>query len=169
MNATTPRRVSRLLAVALLASCAHAAPAAELDETLQRLAGCQDSWLDWKNDEQRMRAFGTALMGQFRHDDKSRTWVPQGRVTWMGHEVSEITPQSIGMALGFAVTVKAPLAKLRAGYERVVGQPLKACETNDGLSSCELQLAKRKTATLMMPIKKPELGTLVGCYYYYEQ
>lgn len=160
---------TRVITAALLALCAHAAPAAELAETLQRLAGCQDSWLDWKNDEQRMRAFGDALMGQFRPSEQHHVFVPQGRVTWMGYEVSEITPQNIGMALGFAITVKAPLAKLRAGYERVVGQPMKACENNDGLSSCELQLAKRKTATMMMPIKKPELGTLLGCYYYYQQ
>lgn len=156
--------------VGTLAAGAQPAEAAtELPPLLQKLASCEDSWLDWKRDETRMRAFGEVLMAHFRRDEKRRVWVPLRPLHYLGAEVSELTPQSVGMGLGFGVTLKAPMASLREGFEQAVGRKLGDCNSSDGLTSCGAELAQRKTAMMVSPTAKPQVGTLVGCYYYYEQ
>jgi hypothetical protein len=157
------------LTLAVGVATSTAADAAELNPVLTRLATCEDSWLDWRRDEASMRRFGEQLMAQFKLDEKRRVWVPKGTVTWLGHEVSEITPESVGMGLGFAVLLKTTHQVARPAYERAMGRTLERCENGDGMHSCELKLAEKKTAVMMSPTRKPELGTMLGCYYYYQQ
>lgn len=161
-----------LAAAAVLATFGtprQASAATELPALLQRLATCEDSWLDWRRDQTRMSAFADALRAHFKPQDRSPVWVPLHPIRWLGAEVLEITPESIGMGLGFGITLKAPLPKLKAGFERAVGQPMKSCGQGDGMSTCESELAPKKTAMMAAPSSKPELGTLLGCYYYYQQ
>jgi hypothetical protein len=146
-----------------------AARAAELAPALARLATCEESWYDLRKDNARMSVFAEALRTQFRPQDRSPVWKPIERTTWLGAEILEITPQSVGMGLGFAVTLKLPYAQARPAYERVLGQTMARCEASDGLHSCERTLAPKRTALIMAPQHKPELGTLLGCYYFYEQ
>lgn len=162
--------VAMTLAVGLLTAIANpvGARGTELAPELARLATCEESWYDSRRDEARMGAFGQALRAQFRPEDRSPVWKPLAPVTWLGHEVLEITPQSVGMGLGFAVTLKAPSSAVRPAYEQRLGQAMERCESSDGLHSCERTLAPKRTAIMMAPLKKPEAGTLVGCYYFYE-
>jgi hypothetical protein len=83
--------------------------------------------------------------------------------------VLEITPQSVGMGLGFAVTLKLAHGAAQAAFERALGQSLERCENGDGMRSCERKLAPQRSAVMMSPLSKPERGTLVGCYYFYQQ
>jgi hypothetical protein len=166
-----PRRLvslaTQLLGLGLLAAATVPTPAAELNEALQRLATCQDSWLDWRRDEAAMRRFGQQLMAQFRHDDKRQVWLPQGSVQWLGLEVTEVTPQSMGMALGFGLTLKGRIDDIRPAYERVLGRAMEGCAKEADMSSCELRLGDKKTAVVMAPTRHADQGALMGCYYYY--
>ena len=158
-------------APALLAMLAFSgiADAAEPHDTLSRMASCQESWMDMRNDAVRGQKFADVMQAHFVQDDRAPTWKPRQPMTWLGHPVIEITPQSIGMALGFAVTVKAVSDGVKPAYEKLVGKPLANCEKSDGSLTCDLQIAKQRTAMLMAPLKKPEIGTMLGCYYLYQQ
>ena len=145
------------------------AHAAEPQDTLSRMASCQESWMDMRNDAVRGQKFADVIQAHFVQDDRAPTWKPRQPMTWLGHPVIEITPQSIGMALGFAVTVKAVSDGVKPAYEKLVGQPLANCEKSDGALTCDLQIAKQRTAMLMAPLTKPERGTLLGCFYFYEK
>lgn len=152
-----------------LAIPAASAHAAELAPALQKLATCEDSWYDLRQDQARMESIGVALRSQFAPQDRSPVWKPTGPVTWLGAEVLEMTPQSVGMGLGFALTLKSPASTVQPAYERALGQAMERCESGDGMRSCERKLAEKRTAVLMSPLSRPELGTLVGCYYFYQQ
>jgi hypothetical protein len=160
------KTVFTALAVFLVVTVADAA---EPQDTLSRLASCQESWLDMKNDPARARNFAEVIQANFVQDDRSPTWKPRQPMTWLGHPLIEITPQSVGMGLGFAVTVKARPETVRPAYEKLVGQPLGGCGKSDGSLMCEHQIAKQRTAMLVAPLKTPELGTMLGCYYFYQQ
>lgn len=43
------------------------------------------------------------------------------------------------------------------------------CEAGDGMQSCELPVAEKRTFMLMAEESAREKQTLVGCYYYYER
>ncbi|MEO8098712.1 MAG: hypothetical protein ABI811_13500 [Acidobacteriota bacterium] len=146
-----------------------AAYAADLDPLLQRLVLCQDSWQDFTKDPARGKKFGDALNAQFQRDDKKRLHVPRGQVTYLGYPVFELTPETAGMGLGFTVTVKAPMDKVRKSFEAALGKALTSCEKGDGLTFCSLELAPKRTAMLVSPTAKPEIGTVIGCYYEYEK
>lgn len=161
--------VAATLGAGAIASPWASAQTAELAPTLQKLATCEDSWYDLRRDAARMQAIGAALRAQFTPQDRNPAWKPNGPVSWLGAEVLELTPESVGMGLGFAVTLKSPLASVQPAYERQLGQALGRCEVGDGMRTCELKLADKRTAVLMAPLNKPELGTLVGCYYFYQQ
>ena len=158
-------------APALLAMLAFSgiADAAEPQDTLSRMASCQESWLDMRNDPARAQKFAEVIKAHFVQDDRAPTWKPRQPMTWLGQPVIEITPQSVGMGVGFAVTVKAVSDAVKPAYEQLVGQPLASCEKSDGSLMCERPIAKQRTAVLTAPLKKPELGTLLGCYYFYQQ
>jgi len=146
-----------------------AAQAAEPQDTLSRLASCQESWLDMKDDPARGAKFAEVIKAHFVQDDRAPTWKPRRPMSWLGKPVIEITPQSIGMGLGFAVTLKAVSDDVKPAYEQLVGQSLGRCEKSDGSLTCERPIAERRTAMLAAPLKKPELGTMLGCYYFYQQ
>lgn len=146
-----------------------AAQAAEPQDTLSRLASCQDSWLDMKDDPARAQKFADVIKTHFVQDDRAPTWKPRRPMSWLGNPIIEITPQSIGMGLGFAVTVKAVSDDVKPAYEQLVGQSLGTCEKSDGALMCERPIAEKRTAMLTAPLSKPELGTMLGCYYFYQQ
>lgn len=167
MRLTMNASMTRLILILFLAHAA--APAEPLHPLLHRLVLCQDSWQDFAQDPARAEKVGDALNAQFRRDDKKRLLVPKGQVTFLGFPVFELTPDSAGMGVGFTVTVKAPIDKVRKGFETALGKTLTGCEGSDGLTSCSLQLAPKRTAMLVSPTNKPEVGTLAGCYYEYQK
>jgi hypothetical protein len=138
------------------------------DPSLLRLSTCQDSWLEWKNDEPRMTRFAAVFESQFTRDDQNASFVPKSSMTLLGYPVVQVFPQSVGMGLGFSVVVNAPYAQVRQGFEKQLGKPMK-CAVSEGTNACELSLGDKKTAMLMASDKPDAKATLVGCYYYYEK
>jgi hypothetical protein len=154
-----------LIALPLAIVPAHAAD----DVPITRLATCQDSWLDWKDDPAKVKAFGDHLRPLFAPHDNDPYWLPKQNVTIASMHVSQVFPQSVGMALGFSATVDVPFEKARTAVEKISGKKLTQCENSDGMKTCGLQIAEKRTITVMaVDGQKPE-QTLIGCYYYYEK
>jgi hypothetical protein len=86
-----------------------------------------------------------------------------------GQPVAQLYPASIGMAVGFSVVVNGGFDATRKNLEKALGKALKQCETSDGMKTCQLELAPKKTILLMSGDKAGSNSTLVGCAYYYEK
>lgn len=158
-----------LTLVATLAAaiaCGNAQAAGE--PSLQRLALCQDSWFDWQDDTARMDAFRHYLEGQFERGTDDGAFTPKTPLKVLGHSVSQVYPQSVGMGVGFSVVVDAGAAQARAAVEKQLGQPM-SCSTGDGVRSCEIKLGAKKTVLLMTGQNGQAKTSLVGCYYFYQQ
>jgi len=153
-----------LLGLAL--SPAHAA--GELD--IERLATCQDSWLDWKNDPARGAKMGESLRANYvqKESDNGRYFAPKTPKTLLGFPLTQLYPDSIGMAVGFSAVVSGSFDATRRSVEKIAGKPLKDCESGEGMKTCQLELAPKKTI-LILGTGKGDKTTLVGCAYYYEK
>lgn len=155
-----------LILLGLTLSPAHAA--GELD--LERLATCQDSWLDWKSDQVRVARMGESLHANYvqKEDDNGRYFAPKAPTTLLGFPLTRLYPDSIGMAVGFSAVVTGSFDATRRGVEKIAGKPLKDCESGEGMKTCQLELAPKKTI-LILGTGKDDKTTLVGCAYYYEK
>ena len=160
-----------LWAWALVVPLAAIAPARAGDvSSIERMATCQDSWLDWsKNDPVRMKAFGDAFRADFSRSANDPYFVPKTPKTVAGLHVTQVFPDSVGMGVGFSVTVDAPFDQARKSLEKTLGKPLGKCETGDGMRTCGREVAEQRTLTLMADDNPKSATTLIGCYYYYEK
>jgi hypothetical protein len=135
---------------------------------LERMATCKDSWLEWGNDESRVGAFRDGFRAQFKEAESGGYFLPISRVTLLGMNVARVYSSTIGMARGFSVAVEAPFETTKKNLERSVGT-LRQCETSDGMRTCNLTIAEKKTVMLMADATGKEETTLVGCFYFYEK
>jgi hypothetical protein len=155
-----------VLALAMLLCPALAAD----DDALARMALCKDSWVDWsKSDPAKMKAFADGFRAQFTPHDNDPFALPKGNISVMGFHVSQGFPESVGMGVGFSLTLDAMFDDARKAVEKALGKPLGKCESSDGMKSCELEIAPQRTVTLMAEDKPGAKETLVGCYYFYEK
>jgi hypothetical protein len=157
---------------AMLASLAIALPAAAADDAaLTRMALCQDSWIEWtKKDTKSFEAFRARFMGQFAMPREHELfWRPKSGVSVLGMRISQGFPDSVGMGVGFSLTVDATFDKARAAMEKALAKKLVHCEASDGMKSCELEVAAQRTVTLMAEDSPKSRQTLIGCYYFYEK
>ena len=154
------------LAIAALATAptAHAAD----EPQLQRLALCQESWYDWKDDDARMTRFASYFESRFERSPQGDAFAPKSPVQAFGRSVTQVYPQSVGMGVGFSLAVNADFAQARAAIEQQLGKPM-TCSTSKGVRSCELKLGPKKTALLMNGQNGQAKTSLVGCYYFYQQ
>jgi len=158
------------LAGGLIALLFAVAPALAADDPgIARLATCKESWLDWKNDPARSKNFGDRFRADFSPHDNDPYWLPKSDKSILGLRVLEVYPESVGMGVGFSVVVDAPFDKTRKIFEKSLGHPLGKCDDSDGMRMCELDIAEKRTFTLMAEDGAKSAGTLVGCYYYYEK
>ena len=90
-------------------------PAGAADDlSIERLATCQDSWLDWKNrDPVQLRKFAESFQSNFLQKEKDPFFVPKSNQTVAGLRVARVFPESIGMAVGFSVVVNANFDKTK--------------------------------------------------------
>ena len=145
-------------------------PAQAADEmNIERLATCQDSWLDWKNDPPRMRKFGDSFQSAFMQKAGDPFFVPKTSTTVVGLPVAQVFPESVGMAMGFSVLVDANFDKTKRSIEKKIGKTFKKCETGDNMRHCELPIGEKKTILLMAEDNPKSKTTLFGCYYFYEK
>jgi hypothetical protein len=140
------------------------------DEAIERLATCQDSWLDWQTAKPaQLNILAGSLRSDFSQSPGNPYLVPKAPKSIAGLPLSQLYPNSVGMGVGFSVAVDATFDRTRQALEATLGKPLKKCETGDGMRSCELEIGEKRTFMLMSADNANSKTTLVGCYYYYEK
>jgi hypothetical protein len=155
-------------AIAAIAVASSAVQAASDDLPLQRLALCQDSWVDWKDDAPRMARFSNTFNTRFNRSAQGDAFIPRQPSQVLGRAITHAYPQSVGMGVGFSLVINSDFGTARAAIEQQLGKPMR-CSTSDGVRSCELQLGEQKTALLMTGQNGQADTSLVGCYYFYEK
>jgi hypothetical protein len=161
--------ISRKFVIALLVSVAILRPAlAAEDDSLARMALCRDSWAEWsKSDPAKMKAFADHVRSEFVPHDNDPFARPKTDISVLGLHVTQAFPDSVGMGVGFSLTVDATFDDTRKAVEKSLGRPLGKCETGDGMRTCGLEIAPQRTVTLMVADKPGAKNTLLGCYYFY--
>lgn len=157
------------LFVAVLASPATPASAPSMGfhgDSLARLAMCQGSWLDWKDDEVRMARYIGQFDTGFTRIEEEAAFVPKTPIKVLGFPLIKVYPQSVGMGVGVSVSLGAPLTKVRTEVERAIGKPLE-CSNDEGTTYCGASTADSKSVTLAAA--GDGNGSLLGCMYYYEK
>jgi len=161
-------RWSASIGVALLVA-AWPAFAAD-DDALMRMALCRDSWFEWsKSESKTFESFANHVRANFAPHDNDAFVVPKGDTSVAGFKVVELYPDSVGMGVGFSLTVEATFDEARKTIEKALGKTLAHCEASDGMKSCELSIAKQRSVMLMAEDKADARRTLIGCYYFYEK
>ena len=155
-----------LLAV-LLAAVGSAEAADNL--TIERLAICQDSWLDWKDgDPARIKTFSDSFQRDFLRKANAAFFVPKSSQTVAGLPVTQVYPESVGMGVGFSVMVGTNFEQTKKRLEQKIGKPLNKCEPpSDNMRTCELTIGPKKTLLLVAEENPKNTTTLFGCYYFY--
>lgn len=161
----------KMLVIAAAASGMLFNPAfAADDEPLTRLALCRDSWVDWqKKEPARLQAFAERFRGQFAPHDNDPFALPKQKVSVLGFNVAQAFPESVGMGVGFSLTVDAKFDEARQAVEKALGKVLKHCERGEDMRTCDYQIAPQRTVTLLSEDKPSARRTLIGCYYFYEK
>jgi hypothetical protein len=140
------------------------------DPTIERLATCRDSWRDMqKSDPAGLKKIGDHLNADFSPSGNDPFIVPKKNLSIAGLRVKQVFPNSVGMGVGFSVTVTGRFDETRKAIEKRLGKRLGHCETGDDMRMCELEIAKERTVTLMAEDSPKATETLVGCYYLYEK
>ena len=139
--------------------------------SIERLATCQDSWLDWKNsDPVQLKKFADGFQSNFLQKEKDPFFVPKSNQTVAGLPVAQVFPESIGMAVGFSVVVNADFDRTKTSLAKKIGKSFSKCEPpSDNMRTCELEIGEKKTILLMAEDNPKSTTTLVGCYYFYEK
>jgi hypothetical protein len=158
------------LASALIVLMAVVPVRAADDQSLERMATCRDSWLDWQTgDPAKLQKFGDRFRSEFSPHGNDAFAVPKAPMSVMGLRVEQAFPESVGMGVGFSLTVDAPFDRARESIEKALGKKLRHCETSDNMRACELQIAEKRTVTLMAEDDPKSTKALLGCYYFYEK
>ncbi|MGD0865323.1 MAG: hypothetical protein ABSA49_07185 [Rhizomicrobium sp.] len=140
------------------------------DMSLARMATCGDSWFDWQtSDPARLKAFAGRFRAGFSRHDNDAYFVPKSSAQIAGLRVTQVFPDSVGMGVGFSAAVDVKFDETRRRLEKMLGKPFVRCETSDGMRSCELQIADKRTAMIMADDDPKSTSTLIGCYYFYEK
>src|SRR5580765_2691275 len=134
--------------LALLSVLAIQAPR-PVDTMIERLATCQDSWRDWKDDPVQSKKMAELFNTAFAEPAQDGSFVPKAKVQVVGLPVLQVYPESLGMGVGFSVVLDAPFDTAREHAEKALEKALGQCETGDGMRTCGLEIAKERTVTLM--------------------
>ncbi len=163
-------KILSLIAAGIVLQCAIAPARAGDDAVVTRLATCQDSWYDMqKSDPAQFKKIADHIRTGFTPHDNDPYSLPKADTSILGLHVTQVYPESIGMGVGFSVTVAAPFSEARAALEKAIGKRLLHCEASDGMNSCDLTLSEKRNITLMAEDDTKATQTLIGCYYFYEK
>ena len=159
-----------LIGVAIAMLAAFFPAFAADDPGLTRMALCQDSWVEWtKKEPKTFEAFRNRFMNQFAPHENDPYWLPKATTSVLGMHIAQAFPGSVGMGVGFSLTVDAPFDKARTTIEKALGKKLQHCEASDNMETCELEVAPQRTVTVMAEDNPKSRQTLIGCYYFYEK
>jgi hypothetical protein len=136
---------------------------------LEAMATCKDSWMDWGADDARVGAYRESFLAQFTKSGNQPYFVPASGVTLMGMNVARVYSNTMGMGRGFSITVDAPFDAAKKAIEKSIGKALTHCETSDGMRTCDLEIAEKRTVMLLADATGREKSTLLGCFYFYEK
>jgi hypothetical protein len=140
------------------------------DDMLTRMALCKDSWFEWqKSDPAKLSALRNHFHAQFTPHNNDPFFLPKANVSVLGLRVTQAFPGSVGMGLGFSLSVDATFEDARKAAEKALGKSLQKCESGEGMRNCELEIAHQRTVMLMSEDKPGSRNTLIGCYYFYEK
>ena len=157
-------------AIVLALQLASVPARADGDIAIERMATCRNSWLDWsKSDPAQLKKFGDHFRTDFSRNGNDPFFVPRTGKSIAGLPVVQAFPDSVGMGVGFSVVVGASFDTARKTMEKLLGRPLQKCEASDNMRTCELDIAEKRSFTLMAEDSAKATKTLVGCYYYYEK
>ena len=157
-----------LLSVCFLSLCLADTPAfGAADDLIEQLATCRVSWLDWKDDPVAARKFGETINAAFAQQPRGPAWTPRKPIVVGGLKVVDAFPESVGMGVGFSLSVEANFDKARAEFEKLAGKTFKTCESGEGMKSCELAVAEKRTLMIVAGENGKSKTTLLGCYYFY--
>ncbi|MEO8367497.1 MAG: hypothetical protein ABI538_14990 [Pseudoxanthomonas sp.] len=159
-----------LLLAAALSSSVTGSPVGNdaEDASLGKLATCQDSWFDWKDDDRRMGQYIDRFKTNYTRLEEEPAFLPKVPREVLGFPLIKVYPQSVGMGVGFSLQLGGQFAKIRSQVQNRLGRPLE-CSSSDGMTSCEAGLGENKTVTLTVFGDGAEAANLLGCYYYYEK
>ena len=164
MKSRTP--IGAGLALAIVSWPALAAD----DDALTRMALCKDSWVEWqKNDPAKMKTFADGFHAQFSPHDNDPYFLPKKNISVMGFRVTQAFPGSVGMGVGFSLSVDATFEDVRKAIEADLGKKLGKCESGENMRTCDLEIAPQRNVTLLSEDKPGSRHTLFGCYYFYEK
>src|SRR5580700_8397236 len=139
-----PKSIGRISAsfCALTTVLVAVLPAKAMDNlSIERLATCQDSWLDWKQSNPvQMQNFVNAFQSDFLRNGNDPFFVPKSSQAVAGLPVAQVFPQSVGMGVGFSVTVNANFDKTKTTVEKKIGKSLKQCESGENMRTCALEI-----------------------------
>lgn len=139
------------------------------EPSLDALATCRESWLDWKDDQARNAKFVESLRANYTYQqDRGGFLVPKTPKSVLGLPVARVYPESAGMAVGFSVQVNSGFEASRKAVEKTLGKPLKCDDKGDEMFSCERELGPKKTVFVMAEDKSSK-SALIGCFYFYEK
>lgn len=157
------------VAVTGLAAFSLALPEApaQYDPGLLQLATCQQSWLDFKNDPAKSEKFVASLKSNFKANGRDGSFVPIKPTTILGHDVFQLYPESVGMAVGYSIIVNAGFDAVKGSLEKQMGKPFESCQSASEGKSCERLIGEKKTVMLMEGSRGNSPKTLFGCYYFY--
>jgi len=167
LRPATACRFAGVLFAQLFLAAAVARAAGE--PSLESLATCKDSWLDWKDDQARSAKFAADLRAHYTYQqDRGGFLVPKAPGSVLGLPVARVYPESAGMAVGFSVQVNGGFEAARKAVEKALGKPLKCDDKSDEMLTCELERGTKKTVFVMAEDKTAK-SALIGCYYFYEK
>ena len=87
---------------------------------LERMAACQDSWLDWKDDPARANAYVDSFNTAFRQREGNAAFTPIAKMTAADLPVAQVYPGTIGMGVGFSLTLDAPFDRTKKAFEQIL-------------------------------------------------
>lgn len=159
----------RTWAIVLIVLLAGPASAAD-DATLERMATCRDSWFDWqKTNPAQLQKFGEDFRAHFSPHGDDPFPVPRAETSVAGLRVTKAFPNSVGMGVGFSLMVDAPFERTRKAMEKSLGKRLQKCEIGDGMTTCGIEIADKRSFVVMAADDPKSHETLIGCYYFYER
>ena len=161
----------KFVAALLMSLCSLSALAAPAPEPKQlvALATCQESWLDFQAAPAKGEAMRQLIEADYSADPKGAGMAPKTKATLLGLPITQLFPDSAGMAVGFSVSVEGKFADVKTRLEKQLGYKLEHCESDDEMTTCEHQIAEKKTIAMVADGKGDLPETLVGCVYYYEK
>jgi hypothetical protein len=153
--------------LALPLAFAFAPARAASEPNLESMVTCQESWLDWKDNPARGKKFGEHLHAAYTAQ-KDGYLVPKAKAALFGLAVKGVYPESIGMGLGFSVSVAGSFDVSRAAVEKALGKSLVCAADSDEVRACQFELGPNKTVMVVGDTGDTKTA-LIGCFYFYEK